>query len=393
MSASLINRSADLKQLRDEGFNIAVVGGYLLIRDIPYVTADRRVKRGTLVSKLDLAGDVTIRPQDHTMKWIGEMPCHAADGSPMNELVNESQVRELDAGITIQHSFSHKPKDGYTNFYDKVTTYVFILCTQAHQIDNSANPRTFRVEEPEDYSPFRYVDTASSRAEITAITRKLALHKVGIVGVGGTGSYILDLIAKVPIREIHLFDGDRYASHNAFRSPGAATLEELRGQPFKVAYFAAKYQQMHRGIHPHECYITPKNLELLREMSFVFLAIDKPDVLRPIIDQLDAWGIPYIIVGMAADAKNGAIGAQVNVTMASGPQREHVRKRVSLGAVQDDEYDTNVQIADLNALNAAFAVIRWKKLFSFYHDFEREQFSSYAVDTHQLTSDDQLESR
>ena len=32
----------------------------------------------------------------------------------------------------------------------------------------------------------------------------------------------------------------------------------------------------------------------------------------------------------------------------------------------DDDYNRNIQIADLNALNAAFAVIKWKKLFGFY---------------------------
>jgi len=93
---------------------------------------------------------------------------------------------------------------------------------------------------------------------------------------------------------------------------------------------------------------------------------------------------------MAAHAKNGAIGAQLSITTASGAQREHVRRRASLGVVREGEYDTNVQIADLNALHAAFAVIRWKKLFGFYHDFEREHFSSYAVDAHQLSSEDRL---
>jgi tRNA A37 threonylcarbamoyladenosine dehydratase len=36
--------------------------------------------------------------------------------------------------------------------------------------------------------------------------------------LSGTGSYILDLLAKVPIREIHLCDGDDFARHNAFRA-------------------------------------------------------------------------------------------------------------------------------------------------------------------------------
>jgi hypothetical protein len=131
-------------------------------------------------------------------------------------------------------------------------------------------------------------------------------------------------------------------------------------------------------------------LRLRTEELFADSSLDDGEARRLIIDKLDAWSIPYIIVGMAADAKNGAIGAQLSITTASGAHREHVRRRASLGVVREGEYDTNVQIADLNALNAAFAVIRWKKLFGFYHDFEREYFSSYAADTHQLSSGDRL---
>jgi tRNA A37 threonylcarbamoyladenosine dehydratase len=46
---------------------------------------------------------------------------------------------------------------------------------------------------------FRYLDSASSRTRISSITGKLVLPKVAIVGLGGTGSFILDLIVKTPI--------------------------------------------------------------------------------------------------------------------------------------------------------------------------------------------------
>ena len=55
------------------------------------------------------------------------------------------------------------------------------------------------------------------------------------MGLGGTGSYVLDLVAKTPVWEIHLFDGDAFLQHNAFRSPGAPSLDELEAQPPKAA--------------------------------------------------------------------------------------------------------------------------------------------------------------
>jgi hypothetical protein len=46
------------------------------------------------------------------------------------------------------------------------------------------------------------------------------------------------------------------------------------------------------------------------------------------------------------------------------------------------------RVADLNALNAAMAVIKWKKLLGFYHDFEHEHFSAYTVDGNRLSNED-----
>ena len=54
----------------------------------------------------------------------------------------------------------------------------------------------------------------------------------------------------------------------------------------------------------------------------------------------------------------------------------------------ENEYNTNIQIADLNALNATLAVIKWKKLFGFYQDFEQEHHSTYSINVNMLLSED-----
>lgn len=74
MSRRLISLSPDLTRLREDGYDLDIRNGYLLVQDVPYVGAGAQVKRGVLVSNLDLAGDGTVRPQDHTMKFIGEFP-------------------------------------------------------------------------------------------------------------------------------------------------------------------------------------------------------------------------------------------------------------------------------------------------------------------------------
>ena len=67
----------------------------------------------------------------------------------------------------------------------------------------------------------------------------------------------------------------------------------------------------------------------------------------------------------------------VRVTASTVDKRDHVRdkKRIGLsGGDADGVYSRNIQIAELNALNAALAVIKWKKLFGFYRDLEKEYF-------------------
>jgi len=54
----------------------------------------------------------------------------------------------------------------------------------------------------------------------------------------------------------------------------------------------------------------------------------------------------------------------------------------------DDDYNRNIQIADLNALNAALAVIKWKKVFGVYRDLKSEHQSQFSIDTNLLLNED-----
>jgi len=95
-------------------------------------------------------------------------------------------------------------------------------------------------------------------------------------------------------------------------------------------------------------------------------------------------------VGMGVYAKNDALYGVLRVATGTPTSyvalRQHARVPFSDGA--DDEYTSNIQIADLNALNAMLAVVKWKKLFGFYGDLEREHFSTFTIDGNTLTNED-----
>jgi hypothetical protein len=268
---------------------------------------------------------------------------------------------------------------------------VAIISSQARVTESEATAQTFRVIEAgkEEDMVFNYFDTASSRAEIDLIAKKLAIPRIAILGLGGTGSYVLDLVAKTLVKEIHLFDGDYFLQHNAFRSPGAPSIEELRAKPRKAAYLKSIYSRMHRGIVVHEEYVCPQNVDLLRDMQFVFLCLDRGSAKKLIVEKLEAFDIPFVDVGMGVYASENALGGILRVTTSTPQQRHHFQSRVPFSDGDGaNEYALNIQIADLNALNAALAVIKWKKRFGFYLDLDGEHHCTYTIDGNALANDD-----
>jgi len=388
MSEQLVNHSSDLRRLRDEGYDIEIWSNYLLVKQVPYVTAESVVARGILVSELSTSGSTTTTPNTHVVSFVGSIPCDD-HGHELNAIINQRGASQVGGNLTASCTFSSKPAEGYPDYYEKMTSYIDMLLGYARAIDPSVTAKMFPPTPTDDNeSVFRYLDSASSRAQISAITEKLKLGKVAIVGLGGTGSYILDIIAKTPIEQIHLYDRDTLYTHNAFRAPGAASIEELDAAPKKVAYFQRKYDTLRRNIIAHPAHIDESNIEELRDMAFVFLAMDTGASKKYIIKKLEEFGVPFIDTGMGVYQVNNSLGGLVRTTTSVPGHRRHVWERLSFADEADDEYEQNIQVADLNMLNAVMAVIKWKKLFGFYTDLDKEYSSTYTIDGNHLLNED-----
>ena len=390
MLHTLIAHSADLQRLVADGYELEVRADHLLVHHVSYVSEERRVGYGVLVTDLEQAGGVTTKPSNHVAMFIGGMPCDV-EGNRLESIFHSDGRRDLGGGLVVDFSFSSKPPGGYSDYYHKMATYEAIISGPAQEIDPYATAQTFRVLEPvEEDSIFLYADTASSRVGIGAITDKLKVGPVAIVGMGGTGSYILDLVAKTPVSEIHLFDSDLLGQHNAFRSPGAPSVEVLKQVPSKAEYFQGIYANMRRNIfvHPH---IDEETVAPLGPMDFVFIAVDNGPARRLIVEKLEEWKIPFIDVGMGILEAEGSLLGQLRVTFSSETSRAEVHPTLPLSEADvKDDYSRNIQIADLNALNAALAVIKWKKSLGFYVDLESEHTSLYQVDGNHLLNEDRL---
>ncbi len=389
MLHKLIDHSPDLKRLRDEGYEIKVQGSHLLLSNVPYLNAAKEINYGILVSDLTIAGERTGSPANHVIYFIGDQPCHK-DGTIITALIHGQNQASIADGIEIDRSFSNKPSNGYADYYEKFTTYINIISGPAQSLDPLVKVQTFRyVEGSEDYGlPFNYPDTNSSRSQITSIADKLREQKIGIIGIGGTGSYILDFVSKTPVKEIHIFDNDQFVLHNAFRAPGAPSIEALKDIQSKVGYFYNIYSRMHNNIVVHDEYITEANLMKLNNLDFVFICVDTGNAKKTVINYLKEMNIDFVDVGIGLEVtQDQEIIGMVRTTSGSIEDDDKIKDRISFAEPNNDIYSRNIQIAELNALNAALATIKWKKKCRFYFDAEYEHHCIYTIDDNSIINE------
>ena len=395
MSQQPIVRSADLTRLRNEGYTIRIVGGHLVVDDVPFVDDEGTVHLdGSMVMALTIGGNETAQPTDHTAWFCGGVPGHQ-DGRPLSHIVNNTRSHDLGHRLTASCYLSAKPKSNggrYDDYYHKVTAYVGHIAGPAQAVDANATARRYRpiTAEEEADGPFRFVDTSSSRSGIAALNDLFRDETIGIVGLGGSGEYILDAVSKTPVADIYLFDGDEFLTHNAFRAPGAPTQDQLDARPLKVDHFGDIYDRIRRGIHRHPYEITEDNVNRLGDLSFVFVAIDDAEAKEPIIRFLIEDDIPFLDIGMGVEVIDSRLTGSLRTTLVTPSRNHHAVDRIPTVNVrhEEDAYRSNIQIAELNMANAALAVIAWKRYRGFYADLDSAHHSMFSIASNRVANDE-----
>ncbi len=390
MFQKLVSRNEDLRRLVEKGYAVAFDGGHLIVRDIPYLDVAGTLQRAAFVAKLVFVDDARVVQDDHQIYFSGGVP-YNMDGTAVQNLAGGLHSITLSTkaeDVVVQRSFSNKPRtpDGsgkFANFYDKVESYVALIAGPAMSRYN-VTPYSFRIDEADqEPSVFKLQDTLTSRAEITELSRKFTTDVIAIIGLGGTGSFVLDYIVKTPVKEIRAFDLDPFHVHNVFRSPGRLMPGELGKS--KAEVYADRYDNFRHGLSLQPKMLDGTSASDLEGMTFAFVCVDKGSARGEIFKALVEKGIPFIDVGMGPSlSKEGLIKGMLRT---SYYPPESAAAVVALGYAEtqdapEDIYRTNIQIAELNALNAAIAVIRFKQLRGFYAD--DVQGNSYLFDIRDL---------
>jgi hypothetical protein len=385
MSSLPIDPEDSIARLFADGYDLVLEGGHLLVRRLAYAGPSGPRTDGRLVLPIDdTGGTVTDASGDHRIWFAGEEPRDERGAA-----LASAGPHPFGNGETANYMLSFKPPSGsYASLYEKIRHYAHILRDAAKHLDPTVTDTpgaAFQVVE--DGLPLVYRDTNTTRAGLTALNNLFRGHTIAIVGLGGTGSYILDHAAKTWVDRIILIDGDVFENHNAYRAPGAAARAVLQAKRNKAEYFAEEYSRMHLGITAHPVALTRDNLHLLDGVTFVFLAAadadERPEIMRWLRDR----GVPFIDVGMSfREGEGGLTGiAKVGIYLPGDDVELPTRPAIAPG---DDDYSSNVQVSELNACNAFLAVMAWKRHLGFYATHETTNLTVYKLYLNELRNGD-----
>lgn len=372
MPANQTAPNPDLQSLVDDGFHVSLEGQHLVIHRVPYVTKDCTVAYCSLISTYCEHEVAAGYINDHTVFVVGEIP-YRDDGISLEAAMVANASKQIIAGRSAgcQLSYKTEPLNAMlANYYSKMTHYVRKLGSYVEAIDASANVRgvgSFTARAVP--SVFHFPNGSSARAGLEAYEQKLELQKVAIIGLGGTGSFLLDGLAKTPVKEIHLYDHDILEPHNAFRFPSALPMDIVFGRRKKTDVLADVYGQFRSGVVSHPERITEANLHEVEHCQFVFIAVDHGPSRGLVARYLIARGIPFIDVGIGIDKRTETLKlhARARVTLIT-PSTAHLIDTLPVADDTDEAVYGNIQLSELNALNANLALIRYKQHLQFFTD-------------------------
>jgi len=354
------------------GFDVKVGSDCIRAERVPCLLANGVVGVCAIETSCDPASkkpDQRIGGADHAVRITldGEHDgrVYNADGTPIGNFIGGDERTWSNISIKKGSSVSPEEDESASDLIHRYAKQIVGAVSAAGYSDTASLTRR---------SPFKILNTFEDRAAIAPVQDRIREQRIAIIGLGGTGSYVLDLIAKTPVKEIHLLDADEIDWHNFMRAPGAPTAEEIeskrKASMLKVDYYHAKYGSLREGIHVHTVRVddlaTFRELLLDLAIDFAFVCIDQlanSDSPRQdvVYCALNAAAVPFIDSGVSLSVEDAAVRGAVTT---SAYDAGSVLWKEAIPAARVEGHVPgyrNVQLPEVNALAASLAVIEWRR--------------------------------
>ena len=354
------------------GFAVRVHHDLVLAVRVPCLLANGVVGTCTIEKSCDPASgkpNDRIGGADHAVRIKPDEEhdgrVYRADGNPIESYIGGDGKTWSD--ISIRKGSQNKPEEDVSTS-DLIHRY-------AKQIVGAvAAAGYYETASLGRRGPFRIPNTFEARAAIGPVQDHIRDQRTAIIGLGGTGAYVLDLIAKTPVAEIHLLDADGVDWHNFMRAPGAPTAKEIesrqKGPRRKVDYYHSKYSPLRDGIHPHAVRVDSQSMfaEFLsaHPIDFAFVCIDqladgdwpRQDVVYCALSEA---AVPFIDSGVSITLDDCAVRGVVT-TSAYAAGSLAWKDAIPNARVEGDVPGyRNVQLPEVNAMAASLAVMEWRR--------------------------------
>ncbi len=307
-----------------------------------------------------------------------------ANGSPIESYIDGDKKTWLDISIRKGSQDSPEEDESASDLIHRYVKQIVGAVSAAGYSETASLSKQV---------PFNIPNTFEARAAIGQIQDRIRNQRIAIIGLGGTGAYILDLVAKTPVVEIHLLDSDNINWHNFMRAPGAPTAEEIESCrkkfPHKVDYYHSKYASLRDGVYPHPIRVDSPSVFgeflLAHPIDYAFVCIDQlSDSDSPRQDvvycALSEAAIPFIDSGVSITLDDHIVRGVVTTSAYAGGSMDWKDAIPNARVEGNVPGYRNVQLPEVNALAASLAVMEWRrrteqyasKSASFLHKFRLE---------------------
>jgi len=211
----------------------------------------------------------------------------------------------------------------------------------------------------------------------------VAQERVAIIGLGGVGAWIADIVVKADPREVHGWDHDCIEPKNILRMPGGIDPNVWIGRP-KASWFQKTYSLIHTNVHGHNAKVQSENLqEVIEGITFAFVAVDEADDRMMVCDALANAGIPFVVAGLSPVRKDKRVKVSIRIVTAHIGVPSWREAIPQVGQAGQDDYGS-LDLPDVYSVTASWAIQSWRKMRGQFWQEQREECLDYSASDQSL---------